>query len=218
MSPAVGVDSMRPSSTIVVCSLLLAFTLTSTAKDLGSLGPTYPIAEKNLLDEIMSNLRRMEASGELKKRQEAATAKAKDYVFNPKPLPGLSKATQSRTFYYDPTLVLDRNITDHNGTILFPAGTRKNPLEVVTMSKHLLFFDARDAKQVAKAQELTALYQGKVKPILVGGSYMDLMKTWGRPVYFDQQGSLVKKLGITRVPALVSQEGRRLRIDELVLQ
>lgn len=209
---------MRPSSTIVVCSLLLAFTLTSTAKDLGSLGPTYPIAEKNLLDEIMSNLRRMEASGELKKRQEAATAKAKDYVFNPKPLPGLSKATQSRTFYYDPTLVLDRNITDHNGTILFPAGTRKNPLEVVTMSKHLLFFDARDAKQVAKAQELTALYQGKVKPILVGGSYMDLMKTWGRPVYFDQQGSLVKKLGITRVPALVSQEGRRLRIDELVLQ
>ncbi|WOB11130.1 type-F conjugative transfer system protein TraW [Piscinibacter gummiphilus] len=209
---------MRPSSTIVVCSLLLAFTLTSTAKDLGSLGPTYPIAEKNLLDEIMSNLRRMEASGELKKRQEAATAKAKDYVFNPKPLAGLSKATQSRTFYYDPTLVLDRNITDHNGTILFPAGTRKNPLEVVTMSKHLLFFDARDAKQVAKAQELTALYQGKVKPILVGGSYMDLMKTWGRPVYFDQQGSLVKKLGITRVPALVSQEGRRLRIDELVLQ
>lgn len=86
------------------------------------------------------------------------------------------------------------------------------------MSRHLLFFDARDAKQVAKAQELTALYQGKVKPILVGGSYMDLMKTWGRPVYFDQQGSLVKKLGITRVPALVSQEGRRLRIDELVLQ
>jgi hypothetical protein len=29
---------------------------------------------------------------------------------------------------------------------------------------------------------------------------------------------LVRKLGITAVPAIVSQEGKRLRIDELALQ
>lgn len=207
----------EPRLFLSVAFLLLA-AMPAPAKELGSIGPTYPIAERNLLEEITSNLRRMEASGELKKRQELATAKAKDTVYNPKPLPGLSKTSQARTFYYDPTLVLNRNITDHNGVILFPAGTRKNPLDVVTLSKHLLFFDARDPKQIAKAQELTAIYQGKVKPILVGGSYMELMKTWGRPVYFDQYGTLVKQLGINRVPALVSQEGRRLRIDELVVQ
>ena len=41
------------------------------------------------------------------------------------------------------------------------------------------------------------------------------MKSWRMPVYFDQQGLLTRRLGITQVPALVSQEGMRLRIDEL---
>ena len=53
------------------------------------------------------------------------------------------------------------------------------------------------------------------RSILVGGSYLDLMKSWRMPVYFDQQGLLTRRLGITQVPALVSQEGLRLRIDEL---
>ena len=32
----------------------------------------------------------------------------------------------------------------------------------------------------------------------------------------DQQGNLTTKLGIRQVPALVTQDGRRLRIDELL--
>ncbi len=33
--------------------------------------------------------------------------------------------------------------------------------------------------------------------------------------YYDQQGVLTRRLGIAQVPALVSQEGKRLRVDEL---
>ncbi len=43
------------------------------------------------------------------------------------------------------------------------------------------------------------------------------MKSWRIPVYFDQHGRLIKKLGIAQVPALVTQEGMRLRIDVLVM-
>jgi conjugal transfer pilus assembly protein TraW len=78
-----------------------------------------------------------------------------------------------------------------------------------------LFFDARDAAQVQKAQALIERYGGKVKPILTGGSYLDLMRRWRIKVYYDQQGALTGKLGITEVPALVSQEGKHLRIDTL---
>ena len=56
---------------------------------------------------------------------------------------------------------------------------------------------------------------GGIKPILTGGSYLDLMKSWRIPVYYDQHGVLTRRLGIAQVPALVSQEGWRLRIDEL---
>ena len=44
------------------------------------------------------------------------------------------------------------------------------------------------------------------------------MKAWRTPVYYDQQGVLTRRLGIKQVPAIVSQEGRRIRIDELVPQ
>jgi len=70
---------------------------------------------------------------------------------------------------------------------------------------------------VAKARVLIARYGGRVKPILVGGSYVGLMKSWGTPVFYDQEGTLVRKLGISAVPAIVSQEGLRLRIDEVGL-
>ena len=75
-------------------------------------------------------------------------------------------------------------------------------------------FDGNDPQQVRDARALIDDYGGKVKPILVAGSYLDLMKVWQLSVYFDQQGVLTTKFGITQVPALVSQEGMRLRIDE----
>ena len=68
---------------------------------------------------------------------------------------------------------------------------------------------------MSRAQALIAAYQGRVKPILTAGSYLNLMRSWRVPVYYDQQGLLTRRLGIRQVPALVSQDGLRLRIDEL---
>ncbi len=189
--------------------------LGAQATNLGTIGPTYPVAEKNLLDVIMARLRAKEASGELKRHEQEARDRAAYAVNNPRPVDGLRRAQAARTFYFDPTFKLQSNVVDGTGAILFPAGTRKNPLEVVSLSKHLLFFDARDPGQVARARELIEHYQGKVKPILVGGSYLDLMKRWNKPVFYDQDGTLVRKFGIAAVPAIVSQEGQRLRIDEV---
>lgn len=188
------------------------------ANDLGSIGPVYPIAEPHLLDFIRQHLQEKERNGELKNLEEQARMRGIDAIANPKPVAGIKSAETARTFYFDPTFTLDRNILDDKGNLLFAAGMRKNPLEVVALSKHLLFFDARDKRQVTRARSLIAFYRGKVKPILVGGSYLDLMKSWHERVYYDQQGLLTHRFGITQVPAIVSQEGFRLRIDELVLQ
>ncbi|MGD9832709.1 MAG: type-F conjugative transfer system protein TraW [Piscinibacter sp.] len=189
--------------------------LGAQAANLGTIGPTYPVAEKNMLDVIMARLRAKEASGELKRHEQEARDRAAYAINNPRPVDGLRRAQAARTFYFDPTFTLQSNVVDGTGAVLFPAGTRKNPLEVVSLSKHLLFFDARDPGQVARARELIEHYQGKVKPILVGGSYLDLMKRWNKPVFYDQDGTLVRKFGIAAVPAIVSQEGQRLRIDEV---
>ena len=203
-----------------VDSALLAVALTlgatgTRAVDLGAIGPTYEISEPHFLQMIEQRLREKERSGELKRLQEQAQQRSVSSATKPLPIAGLHPTTRVRTFYFDPSFILDRNILGPKGELLFAAGTRKNPLEVVSLSRHLLFFDARDSRQVHQARELMARYQGKVKPILTAGSYLDLMKSWRIPVYYDQQGLLSRRLGIAQVPALVSQEGKRLRIDEM---
>lgn len=209
---------MRSAACVVIVCAALCTAAGARAESLGTIGPTYPIAEQNLLDFIMARLREKERSGELQRMEDLAKARATQSIRSPKPVPGLHRAETARTFYFDPTFTVDRNITDESGRLLFPAGMKKNPLDVISLSKHLLFFDARDPRQVAQAKELIDVYQGRVKPILVGGSYLDLMKSWNRQVFYDQEGTLVRKLGITAVPAIVSQEGSRLRIDEVVIK
>ena len=209
-------------SRVLACSTALALalalpTIGVRAVDLGTLGPTYDIAEPHLLNFIEQRLRDKERSGELERLVQQAQARGVESVQRPAPVAGLRTTQSARTFYVDPSFTLERNIVDGQGRLLFPAGTRKNPLEVVSLSKRLLFFDARDGRQVAQARELIERYDGKVKPVLTGGSYLELMKAWRVPVYYDQQGTLVRRFGIGQVPALVSQEGLRLRIDEVVL-
>ena len=188
------------------------------ARQLGKVGPTYPIAEPHLLDQITAKLREAEKRGDFERHEKEARDRAENSVRNPEPIAGIQRAQRPRTHYFDPTFTLEENVTDATGNVLFPAGFQKNPLEVVSLSSRLVFFDARDPSQVRTADALIARFDGHVKPILVGGSYIDLMQKWNRRVYYDQTGYLVRRLGIQFVPSVVSQEGMRLRIDEVVPQ
>lgn len=187
------------------------------AEELAAIGPTYPITEQNLLEMIAQRLRALEKSGQLHELQEQAIAKGRAAVANPAPVAGLTPAKEPRTLYVDPTYVLAKNILDAQGHVLFPAGTRTNPLAITSMSKKLMFFDARDPAQARIARSLLQRDGARIKPVLVGGSYLQLMKQWKTRIYFDQQGTLVRRFGIEHVPALVYQEGMRLRIDEIVV-
>lgn len=197
-------------------SLILS-SLPTLATDLGSIGPTYAIAEPHLLQMIEQRLREKQRSGELARIEEQARARGTAAVRRPPPVDGVRTTTIPRRFHFDPSFTLDQHILGAQGELLFAAGTRANPLDVVALTRQLLFFDARDARQVRQARALMAKSPAQVKPILTGGSYLDLMQAWGVPVYYDQQGLLTRRLGIAQVPALVSQDGRQLRIDEMAV-
>jgi len=79
----------------------------------------------------------------------------------------------------------------------------------------LLFVDGRDQKQLDLTKRITAASDRPVKLVLVAGEPLNLMRKWKKQVYYDQGGILTRRFAITRVPAMVRQEGRRLRIDEL---
>ena len=207
----------RNSSIVLCIAVLTVLEGPAQARQLGTIGPTYGISEPHLLTFIESRLQEKQRSGELARLMEAARQRSIASVRQPAPVEGLRSGTRARSFLVDPSFTLDRPIFDAQGRLLFAAGTRKNPLDVVSLSRRLLFFDARDPRQLAHASRVVATEGRRVKPILTGGSYLDLMRRWWVPVYYDQQGVLTRRLGIQQVPALVSQEGLRLRIDELVL-
>jgi len=206
----------RRAGRMALVAVAMLLSLAARAQDLGVIGPVYPIAEPSLLEVMLARLRDAEASGVLARLQRDAQARAKNQIEQPTAIVKLTKTTQARSFYYDPSIVVPYAILDADGKLLVPPGTTVNPLDTVSLSQALLFIDARDTAQVKRASGILDERRGKLKVILTGGSYLDLMRRWKRPVFFDQQGTLTEKLGIRHVPALVTQDGKRLRIEEIL--
>ena len=211
---------MRFSNRARIAALLLAvagtaLTQPAHAQHLGVIGPVYPIAEPSLLALIQSKLRELAADGGLERLQRESQARIRRQIEDPSPVAGISRTATARTFHFDPSIEVPYPISDADGRLIVAPGTRVNPLDVVSLSRPLFFFDARDAEQVERARRELAEHRGQVKLILTGGSYLDLMRRWKQTVYYDQQGLLTTRLGIRQVPARVTQDGRRLRIDEL---
>lgn len=197
------------SATLLCCTTMFC----AQARDFGVRGTISPIEEQDPIVLIQSKLKRMEGKGDLKRHQKALQEKTRAVVERPHPVEGVSKAQEFRVFYYDPTFVVREDITDHQGRVIHKKGTKINPLETVSLSEDLLFFDGDDPEQKEWAQRTLAKSLGTqedktplVKLILVKGAPLALAEEWKVPVYFDQGGLLVKKLGIRHVPARVSQE------------
>ena len=216
------VATARPESILMsIHAQLLAMLLFSLmpiahAEELGVVGPTYDIAEADLLEVIQSRLGRMEKSGDLARKQGEYRDRVVGAIEKPKPVPGLKATAAKRTYFIDPTWTLDRDIRGADGALLFARGLKVNPLDHVSLREKLVFFDGRDRRQVSFARQLLRNQDRAVKPILVAGEPLNLMRDWKRQVFYDQGGTLVRRLGIHQVPAVVTQDGKRLRVDEVL--
>lgn len=192
--------------------LILSLPILLHAKDLRQHGHVFAIEEPNLLSQITGKLRELKVSGQLEAHTQLLLKKTRDSIHYPKAVQGLSKATKTRVFYYDPTIVVPYDLKDHKGRIFHKKGTRINPLKMRSLNVSLLFINGADEAQVRWVQARGDLH--KVKLILTGGSPFEVMEQLGTSVYFDQGGTLTSRLKIRHVPAVVSQEGIRLRIEE----
>lgn len=200
---------------LVLFATLFQLTTSAIAEDLGVVGPTYSIIERDALELITSKLKQMEQSGELAQYQEDYKNKVISSIEHPHPLTGFKSTETAATHYYDPSIVTQKDIVDATGKVLYPRGTRVNPLDYLGWNTYLLFVDGRDEKQLEFTKKIVATSDRPVKVVLVAGEPMALMRKWKSSVYFDQGGKLIKRFSINQVPAIVRQEGKRLRIDEL---
>ena len=196
--------------------LALCLAMPASAGYLGVVGNTWEIAEPDMLDALMAKLKSMEKAGKLKQLEQEARRRALASIESPKPVPGITKARQSRTWTFDPSVRVQETVRDHLGNVIAPAGMVVNPLAYTSLTKPLLFLDARDKRQVSYASAFVAR-EPRAKVILVGGSWLDLTRKWKRQVFYDQAGFITGRLGIRHVPAVVRQQGKVLAIEELAI-
>lgn len=193
------------------------------------IGNVYEIKEPSIMQVIMSRLHHMQDTGEMQKMQDEFKGRVLHTIENPAGV-NLPRAKVDRTRYYDPSITVSKDIFLPDGNLLHSAGTKLNPLTLRGMTKRLLFIDQRDAEQVAWAYQQYKNSMWRDRVILVGGSYVELIKEWKKPVFFDQVGAgssavdapelakretMVKRFGIQSLPAVIYQEGLYLRIDEV---
>lgn len=202
--------------------------------DFGKQAATYEVAEEGFVSMIKSRL----ASIDLQQYQEEMLRKAKKKVLEPEPVLGIRATSEPREFWYDPSFVVTEDIKLPDGKILHKAGTKVNPLGSMVFDRELIFIDGRSAEQIEwlkqrlegreqkneadnntsedSTQARKALSNNlEIRIILIGGKILELQEDTGRTLYFDQAGELTSRFGIRQVPAIVAQDGQRLKIKEI---
>lgn len=189
----------------------------SYAKDLGVMGETYPIVERDFLDFIQARITKMQQGGEWQKLKNQFQQDAIRYRDRPKKVESITRAQKTKSWAYDPSIRLDHDLITPDGKPIAAAGTRVNPLDYISLSKALIFYNGDDPDQVSWALAQDKKLNRRTKFILVQGSLLQQEKKCQKQVYFDQEGRLTTRFGIAHVPAMVSQEGLVLRIKEFLL-
>lgn len=207
---------MRQLATAVVL-LVTVVTQPVQAKDLGTIGHLFPIAEPDLLTFIGQRLKGMENSGEMDRLQREAEARVKAHAVRPAPVAGLTPARTNRAFLYNPTFTVRETIRDMRGNVIARAGDKVNPLDRVAFSETLYFVDGDNPQQMAWLK-LQITGQQNFKVILVKGNVHDSSIALDEPVYFDQYGTLTTKFGFEHTPVRITRADSMLRVEEVALK
>lgn len=194
---------------LCICQNAIAEENIKHIKDYGVKGHVFEIKEESMLDMIKDRLAKAESSGMIEKMQKQFQQKVNARLLRPKAVDGIVRTVEPRTFYFDPTYIQVEDIKDAEGNILVPAGTTVNPLEELNWGEPLIFINGDDREQIDWAVKK----HGKI--ILVEGSVLELSDQISRAVYFDQGGVLTHKFEIQGVPAIVVQDGSKLKISEI---
>lgn len=187
--------------------ILLLISRFSYSANLGVIGTTFPVAELSLMKFIESNQDVI---------QKEWKSKVSEHTNRPKPL-NLKRTNRTYTHFYKPVIVLQNDLLDEKGEVLWPKGTRVNALDnMSSYAPHWILFNADDNAQILFAKRMLKNYK-KAKVILTGGAIDKAESELLSPIYFDQGGRITDKLGIKHVPAFVERFKDSLKISEVAI-
>lgn len=142
--------------------------------------------------------------------QEETKREILNQIQAPHPVKGLQEAKEYAAYFFDPSYVVQEDITDLQGNKIASKGQMVNPLHHTDALQDLIFFDGTNSEHI----HLTKTYVD-AKWILVKGNPLQLEEETGHAIFFDQGGAICKHFGLTRIPAKLSKSKDRLLIEEI---
>jgi len=176
-------------------------TVLAEPKDLGVYGNLYPIEEVDLLAYIYERAKGVSPEGVEKRVRERFSSYLEVSL-------GVPEVREKRVRFVDPSITVSSPVYDHKGHVVSPPG-RLNPLEKIQFTKAIV---------VLKESQLGIVFKLKkthknLLILLTDGNLNRASTTLGQMVYRADKG-ILDRLGVEKVPSVITQEGERLRVEE----
>ena len=153
--------------------LLLVFTTTQLqAIVIQGQGKTFPIIEPDMLDQIHAE------AGKAKWRPTKAKMKTIVENFVPKDnvvLPVATKTAEREFIYWS---VLDHEVLNEDGSVLYPKGFTYNTLAYINLPQKILLLDLSIDSHKIWAESKGFFTDPSIKILSQGGSYLKLAKSY----------------------------------------
>lgn len=188
-----------------------------TPINLGVHGKLYDIVENDFEEWLMKKVKSKEKDLVQLGRDQIQKMAEKQYKVN-FDIPDAQKYSKRSV---DPSIILDHDVKDHLGNILYRKGLRINPFEYTAFSRKYLFIDASNPLHFDIYKKLSVSKGSNIQPIAVNGDVRDFNDTLSNlnPAQRIPAGkaskAMIDRFRIERLPSLAYQEGKTLVIEEI---
>lgn len=188
-------------------SLMFALLMASPAigGEVARIGKLWPITERDMREVIAE-----EVSEVNQKRIRQEMAKSVDTFMENQPDYQMPPPKMSATRWLDLTWTLPQDmampVKQPDGQweiqVVYPKGTKVNPIEVQRPTDALVFFNSKNKKQVEALKELVKAHPERWSLLSTGGNPGKAAAAIGRPVFTASRETL-ERFAIKAVPAVV---------------
>lgn len=176
--------------------------LQAKPKDLGVYGTLYPIEEVDLLAYIQERAKQVDQDQLNKKMRE-------DFEHSLEVSLNVPEAKELRTRYVDPSITVTSPVYDHKGHVVAPPGNI-NPLEKIQLTNTIVVLKE---SQIGIIHEVKKSHKNLLV-LLTDGNLPKAAEKIGQVVY-RADNRILERLGVERVPSVITQEGTKLRVEEI---
>lgn len=179
-------------------------------------GTTYPITERDFLEEIQSRIAKVD--------WEAQKRGAYQRFWQGQSFVELPVAERDAVRRFDPSVEVTRDVYAKNGQLVAKAGSRLNPQRVLPLRSVWFVFDPLDPRQTKRVAAEARALATRGRPFVLMATRLDRGREWdslrevedafGIPISLANS-ELINRFAIRRLPSRIEADGDMLSVAEL---